>query len=203
MIKTSAIHLPDTVTDRMPSIVGAGASFLLPVQAVRAISTAKRPSTVEVTRESMCRPDLRTAAIFPVRRSRAAGQRIDCGGDLGRERFLEVDEGDRGAFDDVMQPGGRNSILVTGHPGGDARGVGDVGLAGLVDLAAVPHSKVMAFYRLHARTAAAPYPHRGRRAMFWEAIRDDVCTNLDSGALPIPDAAWRSPRPSRSAGSRP
>ncbi|QQM55641.1 DUF6308 family protein [Rhodococcus pyridinivorans] len=46
-------------------------------------------------------------------------------------------------------------------------------------------SKVMAFYRLHARAAAARYPHRGRRAMFWAAIRDDVCTNLDSGALPM------------------
>ncbi|UGQ60500.1 DUF6308 family protein (plasmid) [Rhodococcus pyridinivorans] len=46
-------------------------------------------------------------------------------------------------------------------------------------------SKVMAFYRLQARAAAARYPHRGRRAMFWTAIRDDVCTNLDSGALPM------------------
>lgn len=44
-------------------------------------------------------------------------------------------------------------------------------------------SKVMAFYRLHARAAAARYSHRGRRKMFWAAIRDDVCTNLDSGAL--------------------
>lgn len=39
--------------------------------AVRAISTTKRPSAVGVTRESMCSPDLRTAAILPVRRSRA------------------------------------------------------------------------------------------------------------------------------------
>ncbi|WP_277371908.1 DUF6308 family protein [Rhodococcus rhodochrous] len=46
-------------------------------------------------------------------------------------------------------------------------------------------SKVIAFYRPHARAAAARYPHRGRRAMFWAAIRDDVCTNLDSGALPL------------------
>ena len=46
-------------------------------------------------------------------------------------------------------------------------------------------SKVMEFYRHHARAAAARYPHRGRRAMFWAAIRDDVCTNLDSGALPL------------------
>ncbi|NCL73631.1 MULTISPECIES: DUF6308 family protein [unclassified Rhodococcus (in: high G+C Gram-positive bacteria)] len=46
-------------------------------------------------------------------------------------------------------------------------------------------SKVMAFYRHHARAAAARYPHRGRRAVFWAAIRDDVCTNLDSGALPL------------------
>ncbi|UVT27699.1 DUF6308 family protein (plasmid) [Rhodococcus pyridinivorans] len=46
-------------------------------------------------------------------------------------------------------------------------------------------SKVMAFYRPHARAAAARYPHRGRRAMFWAAIRDDVCTNLDSGALSL------------------
>ncbi|MGW5322541.1 DUF6308 family protein [Rhodococcus pyridinivorans] len=46
-------------------------------------------------------------------------------------------------------------------------------------------SKVMAFDRLHARAAAARYPHRAKRAMFWAAIRDDVCTNLDSGALPL------------------
>ncbi|WP_350247576.1 DUF6308 family protein [Rhodococcus sp. D-6] len=46
-------------------------------------------------------------------------------------------------------------------------------------------SKVMAFYRHHARAAAARYPHRAKRAMFWAAIRDDVCTNLDSGALPL------------------
>ncbi|AYA27481.1 hypothetical protein C6369_025780 [Rhodococcus rhodochrous] len=46
-------------------------------------------------------------------------------------------------------------------------------------------SKVMAFYRHHARAAAARYPHRGKRAMYWAAIRDDVCTNLDSGALPL------------------
>ncbi|UZF48496.1 DUF6308 family protein [Rhodococcus rhodochrous] len=46
-------------------------------------------------------------------------------------------------------------------------------------------SKVMAFYRLHARAAAARYPHRGKRAMYWAAIRDDVCANLDSGALPL------------------
>ncbi|QXU56733.1 MULTISPECIES: DUF6308 family protein [Rhodococcus] len=46
-------------------------------------------------------------------------------------------------------------------------------------------SKVMAFYRFHARAAAARYPHRGRRAMFWAAIRDDVCTNLDNGAPPL------------------
>ncbi|WP_258008586.1 DUF6308 family protein, partial [Rhodococcus sp. ENV425] len=49
----------------------------------------------------------------------------------------------------------------------------------------VRDSKVMAFYRLHARAAAARYPHRGRRKMFWAAIRDDVCTNLDNGALPL------------------
>ena len=49
----------------------------------------------------------------------------------------------------------------------------------------VRDSKVMAFYRHHARAAAARYPHRGRRKMFWAAIRDDVCTNLDSGALPL------------------
>jgi hypothetical protein len=30
-----------------------------------------------------------------------------------------------------------------------------------------------------------PIPHRGRRAMFWAAIRDDVCTNFDSGALSL------------------
>ncbi len=46
-------------------------------------------------------------------------------------------------------------------------------------------SKVMAFYRHHARAAAARYPHRGRQKMFWAAIRDDVFTNLDSGALPL------------------
>lgn len=46
-------------------------------------------------------------------------------------------------------------------------------------------SKVMAFYRTHARAVAARYPHRGRRAMFWAAIRDDLCANLDSGALPL------------------
>ncbi|TWH09529.1 hypothetical protein L618_005200000160 [Rhodococcus rhodochrous J45] len=46
-------------------------------------------------------------------------------------------------------------------------------------------SKVMAFYRHHARAAAARYPHRGRKKMFWAAIRDDVCTNLDTGALPL------------------
>lgn len=46
-------------------------------------------------------------------------------------------------------------------------------------------SKVMAFYRTPARAAAARYPHRGRRAMFWAAIRDDLCANLDSGALPL------------------
>lgn len=38
---------------------------------------------------------------------------------------------------------------------------------------------------LYDRAEAARYPHRGRRAMFWVAIRDDVCTNLDSGALPL------------------
>ncbi|MDO1481690.1 DUF6308 family protein [Rhodococcus ruber] len=46
-------------------------------------------------------------------------------------------------------------------------------------------SKVMAFYRPHARAAAARYPHRGTQKMFWAAIRDDVCANLDSGALPL------------------
>ena len=46
-------------------------------------------------------------------------------------------------------------------------------------------SKVMAVYRMQARAAAARYPHRGRRAMFWAAIRDDLCANLDSGALPL------------------
>nr|WP_206531461.1 DUF6308 family protein [Rhodococcus aetherivorans] len=46
-------------------------------------------------------------------------------------------------------------------------------------------SKVMAFYRMQARAAAARYPHRGRRALFWAAIRDDLCANLDSGALPL------------------
>ena len=46
-------------------------------------------------------------------------------------------------------------------------------------------SKVMAFYRHHASAAAAQYHHRGRRKMFWAAIRDDVCTNLDNGALPL------------------
>jgi len=46
-------------------------------------------------------------------------------------------------------------------------------------------SKVMTFYRHHARAAAARYPHRAKRAMFWAAIRDDVCTDLDSGALPL------------------
>ncbi|WP_064257625.1 DUF6308 family protein, partial [Rhodococcus sp. HS-D2] len=46
-------------------------------------------------------------------------------------------------------------------------------------------SKVMAFYRHHARAAAARYPHRGTQKMFWAAIRDDVCTNLDNGALPL------------------
>ena len=46
-------------------------------------------------------------------------------------------------------------------------------------------SKVIAFYRHHARAAATRYHPRGRRAMFWAAIRDDVCTNLDSGALPL------------------
>ncbi len=46
-------------------------------------------------------------------------------------------------------------------------------------------SKVMAVYRSQARAAAARYPHRGRRAMFWAAIRDDLCANLDSGALPL------------------
>ncbi|WP_416063779.1 DUF6308 family protein [Rhodococcus indonesiensis] len=45
-------------------------------------------------------------------------------------------------------------------------------------------SKVMAVYRSQARAAAARYPHRGRRALFWAAIRD-VCANLDSGALPL------------------
>lgn len=44
-------------------------------------------------------------------------------------------------------------------------------------------SKVMTFYRHHARAAAARYPHLGRREMYWAAIRDDLCTNLDSGAL--------------------
>lgn len=46
-------------------------------------------------------------------------------------------------------------------------------------------SKVMAVYRTQARAAAALYPHRGRRALFWAAIRDDLCANLDSGALPL------------------
>ncbi|ETT28836.1 hypothetical protein RAJCM14343_5320 [Rhodococcus aetherivorans] len=46
-------------------------------------------------------------------------------------------------------------------------------------------SKVMACYRPQARVAATRYPHRGRRAMFWAAIRDDLCANLDSGALPL------------------
>ncbi|MGW5300704.1 DUF6308 family protein [Rhodococcus aetherivorans] len=46
-------------------------------------------------------------------------------------------------------------------------------------------AKVMAVYRMQARAAAARYPHRGRRAVFWAAIRDDLCANLDSGALPL------------------
>ncbi|UGQ41226.1 DUF6308 family protein [Rhodococcus aetherivorans] len=46
-------------------------------------------------------------------------------------------------------------------------------------------AKVMAVYRSQARAAATRYPHRDRRAMFWATIRDDVCANLDSGALPL------------------
>ncbi|MCD2115006.1 DUF6308 family protein [Rhodococcus rhodochrous] len=49
----------------------------------------------------------------------------------------------------------------------------------------IPDSKVMAFCLHPARAAAARYPHRGRRAMFWAAIRDDVCTHLDTGAIPL------------------
>lgn len=73
-------------------------------------------------------------------------------------------------------------------------------------------SKVMAFYRLHARAAAARYPHRGRRAMFWAAIRDDVCANLDSGGPPaaapppgaVRDRAGPADRkPDRCASARP
>ena len=71
---------------------------------------------------------------------KAKPREFDAGGYLIAELLADIGDGDEGVFDDVVEDAGLDGGGIHAHfgeDGGDGEGVGEVGLAGLADLALV------------------------------------------------------------------